>query len=69
MKEWVPRRWELGEAGKGCALANARVRGKNEAQEDLAKVMTKQRGNKHDISDGGNHINDGCRGKKGLGSV
>lgn len=55
--------------GKGCALENAHVRGKNEAQEHLAKVMTKQRGNKRDVPDGGNHINDGCRGKKGLGSV
>lgn len=55
--------------GKGCALENAYVRGKNEAREHLAKVMTKQRGNKRDVPDGGNHINDGCRGKKGLGSV
>lgn len=55
--------------GKGCALGNAHVRGKNEEQEHLAKVMTKQRGNKRDVPDGGNHINDGCRGKKGLGSV
>lgn len=55
--------------GKGCALENAHVRGRNEAQEHLAKVMTKQRGNKCDAPDGGNHINDGCRHKKGLGSV
>jgi len=55
--------------GKGCALANAHVRGKNEAQEGLAKMMTKQRGNERDISERGNHISDGCRGKKGLRSV
>ena len=55
--------------GKGCTLANAYVRGKNEAQEDLAKMMTKQRGNERDISERGNHISDGCRGKKGLGGV